>query len=115
MSGVPPLSALDHAINAAVTAAVSPLCEEIKRLRLEVAALRRALPPALVSVDVAAETLGVSLSTARRRVRDGTWPVKRDGRRVLVDLAALHGPTDVAVEEAFASLQHVHGSEVSTS
>lgn len=101
-------SPLEDAIRNAVAAEVRPLRAELERLRLEVEALRRALPPALVSVEIAAEMMGVCLSTARRRVKDGSWPVRRDGRRVLVDLAKLHGPTEGEIEAAVSLLQ---GSE----
>lgn len=63
---------------------------EVRALRAEVAALHGALPPALVSFSVAAERLGVSVSTIARRVKDGTIPVRRIGRRPMVDLAGLH-------------------------
>src|SRR3989442_835104 len=76
-------------IAAVLDGRLAPLRLELQRLAAEVSDLRQALPPLLVSVPLAAERLGVSLSTARRRVRDGEWPVRRDGRRVLVDLGTL--------------------------
>jgi excisionase family DNA binding protein len=88
------MSTLEDAIGTALTAGIAPLAAELRKLRAEVVALRRALPPQFASVEDAAERLGVSLSTARRRVRVGEWPTRRDGRRVLVDLSALHGMTE---------------------
>jgi excisionase family DNA binding protein len=80
---------LEDTLGALLEARVTPLRVAVERLASEVVELRRALPPQLVSVEEARKRLGVSLSTARRRVRNGEWPVRRDGRRVLVDLGAL--------------------------
>lgn len=72
----------------AVRAELGP---ELDRLCAEVETLRGALPPLLVPVDVAGERLGVSARTVTRRIRSGEIPVKRIGRRVLVDLGGLRG------------------------
>src|SRR5216684_3866927 len=80
------MMSFEDTIAAVLDGRLAPLRLEVQRLAAEVSDLRQALPPLLVSVPIAAERLGVSLSTARRRVRDGEWPVRRDGRRVLVDL-----------------------------
>jgi excisionase family DNA binding protein len=67
--------------------------DEVRELRVAFDALRRGMPPALATMEQAAEALGVSLSTIRRRVRDGSLPCKRLGRAVRVDLAAVR-PAD---------------------
>ena len=84
---------LEDGIAAAVRAEVAPLQANVARLTAEVEALRRALPPALVTLKEAANRLGLSLSTVRRRVRDGSLPARKVGRCVRVDLGALHPPT----------------------
>lgn len=53
----------------------------------------------------AADAMGVSLATARRRVKSGAWTVRRDGRRVLVDLSGLHGPSDEDIKVATAKIR----------
>lgn len=86
---------IEDTIAAAVQSHVSPLLIELRRLAAEIEAMRRALPPQLVTMSEAAERLGVSLATVRRRVKDGTLPVKRVGRSPRVDLSSLHpAPAD---------------------
>jgi excisionase family DNA binding protein len=48
--------------------------------------VQRLAPPKLVTVADAAETLGVSEVTVRRRIKDGRLPSKRVGRAIRVDL-----------------------------
>ncbi len=81
---------------------VAALRAEVRRLAEVVEALRQATPPVLVPFTVAAERLGVSVSTITRRVRDGTIPTRRVGRRSLVDLAALHPLSGEQVAQAAA-------------
>jgi excisionase family DNA binding protein len=69
----------------------SLLHAEIRRLAASVEMMRAALPPLLVTMDVAAETLGVSLSTIRRMISAGDLPSRRLGRSVRVDLSACKG------------------------
>lgn len=95
----------EDTIAAVLDGRLAPLRLELQRLSAEVSDLRHALPPLLVSVPIAAERLGVSLSTARRRVRDGDWPVRRDGRRVLVDLGALRPKSAEELSEASRSVR----------
>jgi excisionase family DNA binding protein len=71
---------------------VAAIKEEVSAQRAEIAELRRALPPALVTQRVAAECLGVSLSTVQRRTKDGSLPVRRVGRSVRVDRALCTHP-----------------------
>src|SRR5712692_3052118 len=73
---------------------------ELGRLAAEIESLRRQLPPSLVTMTHAAKVLGVSLSTVRRKVRDGSLPSRKIGRAVRVDLAALRPmtPDDVDAE-----------------
>jgi excisionase family DNA binding protein len=86
----------DVAIATAVAAAVAPLRGEIDQLRAEVAALRAALeqraePKVYVSPGEAAERLGVTTRTIRRRIKDGQLPTVRLGRIVRIPVAALMG------------------------
>lgn len=73
----------------AVRSALQPLRDEVARLTAAVERVEAQLPPQLVPLAEAAERMGVSVATARRRVRDGSWPSRRDGARLLVDLAQL--------------------------
>lgn len=97
---------IEEALRAAVRAELSPIVDQVGRLREEVNALQNRLPPLLVPVQEAARLCGVSLKTARRRVADGSWPIRRDGRRVLVDLARLHG---LNVEDVAAMAREARG------
>jgi excisionase family DNA binding protein len=65
----------------------APLPVDAAALAREIAAVVRL--PSLVPVADAARLLRVSLSTMRRRIRGGDIPVRRIGRSVRVDLAAL--------------------------
>lgn len=85
---------IEESIAAAVAAQLAPLRAELRQMTAEVQALRRALPPQLLTQAQAAEHLGLSLSTVRRRVKDGTLPSKRVGRSVRVDVSAMHSPTE---------------------
>lgn len=86
------MGAVEDALAAVLEAKLTPIRAEVGRLAAGIEAMRRALPPLLVSATEAARTLGLSLSTVRRRLREGTLPSKRIGSRLLVDLGALHGP-----------------------
>nr|WP_274622823.1 helix-turn-helix domain-containing protein [Myxococcus fulvus] len=89
---------------------MSPLLAEVRQLRAEVDRLRRALPAQLVSAREAARVTGVNEATIRRRVRDGSLPARRVGKRLLVDLASLsHAPTADDVADVVARLRR--GSE----
>lgn len=90
---------LEEALTAVLDARITPLVAQIGALTAEVAQLRRSQPPALASLAEAADRLGLSLSTIRRRVRDGSIPTRRVGRRVLVDLNALRPLDDVEVAQ----------------
>ena len=68
---------------------VAELRAEVAALRMEVAALRKTVPPALVDVSTAAERLGLSEATVRRRIKDGSLPSQRVGRAVRIDLATV--------------------------
>lgn len=85
------VSTIEDAIAAALEAKLAPLRTEIHRLAEGLERLRHALPPPLVSMREAARTLDVSLSTIRRRVRDGSLRAVRVGNMLRVDLGALHG------------------------
>jgi excisionase family DNA binding protein len=83
---------------------VARLATELRAVRQELAALRRALPPQLISIPAAARALGVSVATVRRHARNGSLPSVRVGARLLVDLAALRptSPEEVARLAALA-------------
>lgn len=84
----------EETLRAQVRAEVEPLREELRLVRTQLQAVLRALPPPLVTPRQAAERLGISLSTVRRRIRDHELPVRRLGRTVRVDLSGLHAPDD---------------------
>src|SRR5262249_38918793 len=85
---------MEEIIGAVIEAKLAPLCAQVGRLTSEVEALRKALPPALVTMTEAARLLGLSLSTVRRRVREGILPSCTVGRSVRVDLSGLKPLTD---------------------
>ena len=90
---------IEDAIGGALAAELAPLRAEIRRLTSDVEAVRRALPPQLVSVAEAAEALGLSVATVRRRVKDGTLPYRQIGRSLRVDLSAQRAATEAEVVE----------------
>jgi excisionase family DNA binding protein len=88
------VSAIDLAVLAANdNATLDVVVTELRHLKLQVVELVKAVsaskPARLVSVSEAAEALGVSEVTVRRRIKDGKLPVKRIGRAVRVDLRGL--------------------------
>lgn len=91
------MSTIEETIGASMAAHVTPLLAELRGLRAEVEALRRALPPQLVSMPEAAKRLGVSLATVRRRVRDRSLPSRRIGRSVRVDLSEVRAMPEAEV------------------
>lgn len=78
---------IEETISSVIAARIQPLVEELRRVSGELTALRRALPPQLMSMREAAAQLGVSLSTVRRQVKSGELPCRRIGRAVRVDLS----------------------------
>lgn len=75
---------------------VARISENIDALREELRAVKRAVPPALVSVPDAARALGVSVATVRRRIADRSLPSTRVGRAVRVNLEAVTGECETA-------------------
>jgi excisionase family DNA binding protein len=86
---------LEEVVEGAVCRAVD---KSLGALRDEMAALRARIPPRLVSVAEAAEATGLCQKTVRRKIAEGRLSAKRVGRRVLVDLSALHATDDEANE-----------------
>jgi excisionase family DNA binding protein len=86
-------------------AKLAPVCQRMDRLAAEMDALRRSIPPVLVSKAEAARKLGVSISTVQRRVRDGSLPIKMVGKSVRIDLSGLHGPPGADVEAEVVRLR----------
>lgn len=64
--------------------------------------IERRLPTQLVSVERAAEHLGLCPTTIQRLCRRGKLPATRRGRKWLVDLAKVRAVDDVDVEAAAA-------------
>jgi excisionase family DNA binding protein len=87
----------EETLGAALDARLAAVHVELRQLHAAVQAVRRALPPPLVSELEAAKLIGVSLSTVRRRVKDGSLPVRRVGRRVLVDLGQMNAPEEAEI------------------
>lgn len=96
---------IEETIGTLLEAKLAPLRNEIGRLAAEVEALRHAVPPALVPVREAAEALGVSEATVRRRIRDGDMAMVRIGRSVRVDLAALRPAAPAEVVRLAAAIR----------
>jgi hypothetical protein len=90
---------IEDAIRAAVTAALEPLNTKVDRLLTEVAALRAVQPPALVSVERAAELAGTCAATMRAWCTSGRVPCRRVGRKWMVDVTALRPLDSAAVGE----------------
>ena len=65
---------------------VVTLQERVELLTVAIRSLERHLPAPLVSVQNAAERLGVSVNTARRRVKSGDIPCTRFGKALRIDL-----------------------------
>jgi excisionase family DNA binding protein len=90
---------LDSAMAEVVTTAILPLAEEVRSLKVEVAALRAISPPRYGTVKDAARMLGVSDQTIRRKAELGEIVSTRIGRSVRIDLSSLRptsAPTDIA-------------------
>ena len=100
---------LEDTLGALLSSRLVPLRSDLQRVAAELAAMRQALPPALLPLKEAARRMGVSEKTARRRVRAGEWPARRDGRKVLVDLSALRPMTEDEVARAAAELRDDSG------
>ncbi len=69
----------------------SILTGEVRKLTATVEAMRQQLPPMMVTTDVAADVLNVSVSTIRRMIKAGDLPYRRIGRSVRVDLSRVGG------------------------
>jgi excisionase family DNA binding protein len=90
---------------AALTDIPSDLADVARQLRdltTAVRAIEARLPPPLVSVQVAAKTLGCSIPTIRRKVAAGELAYIRIGRTVRVDLSKLRAMDRYDVAELTA-------------
>lgn len=96
---------IEETIAVVVGGQVAPVLAELRAVKTELEALRRAMPPQLVTMTAAAKALGQSLSTIRRKVKDGTLPCRRIGRSVRVDLSGLRGPTQAEVSAGVVALR----------
>src|SRR5712692_10007769 len=92
-----PAVTFEEIIGVVIEAKLAPFRAEMGRLTAEIEAMRRALPPTLVPIPEAAEALGVSVSTLRRRIDDGSIRAHRVGRAVRVDLTELRAPAEAEV------------------
>jgi len=97
---------LEETLSALLDARLAPLRNEIGRLSAELVELRRALPPMLVPLKEAALRMGVSYATARRRARAGEWSVRKDGSRIMVDLAALRPKSEEEIARMASTREH---------
>lgn len=91
---------------AATLAASTEALREVRRMAEELAMLRRSLPAPTGTIDDAARCWGLSVSSVRRAIKRGDVPVRRVGRRVLVDLS--HRPLG---GDAVATLARIARSE----
>ena len=103
------MSSFEDTIGALLDARLAPLRSDLERVTTELAAVRRALPPMLVSLKEAARRMGVSVKTATRRCQSGDWPSRRDGGRVLVDLSGLRPKTGEEIARAAFNLRALPG------
>ncbi len=103
------MSSLEDTLGAMLDARLAPLRSDLERVTAELSAVRRALPPQLVPLAQAAKAMGCSVRTARRRVKSGEWPSRRDGGRLLVDLSGLHAITDDEIAATARKLRALPG------
>ena len=75
------------------------LQDQVEQLTVAIRSLERHLPAPLVSVQDAAERLGVSVNTVRRRVKSGHIPSTRIGKAVRIDLTKVRPLDQVEVGE----------------
>jgi len=75
------------------------LQDQVEQLTVAIRSLERHLPAPLVSVHAAAERLGVSVNTVRRRVKSGHIPCTRIGKAVRIDLTKVRPLDQVEVSE----------------
>jgi len=75
------------------------LQDQVEQLTVAIRSLERHLPAPLVSVHDAAERLGVSVNTVRRRVKSGHIPSTRIGKAVRIDLTKVRPLDQVEVSE----------------
>lgn len=80
-----------------VKAEITHVRAEMRQIVIALEQLGLRLPPQLVDVPTAAKTLGVSVSTVRRRVKDGSRRATRVGSLIKIDLTALHPTPDAAI------------------
>ncbi len=90
---------VEDAISGAVAVAVAPMLEELRALRATVDALRAGSPSRLATVAELVRLGYGSPASVRRRIADGTYPARRHGRSIRIDLAALKPPTPEFVVE----------------
>jgi excisionase family DNA binding protein len=75
------------------------LQEQVQTLTMAVHALAKRIPARLVSVHEAAEALGVSCATIRRKVKAGEIPCRRIGKAVRIDISKLRAMDSDEVQE----------------
>jgi excisionase family DNA binding protein len=75
------------------------LQDQVEQLTVAIRSLERHLPAPLVSVQDAAERLGVSVNTVRRRVKSGDIPCTRIGKAVRIDLTKVRPLDQTEVSE----------------
>jgi len=75
------------------------LQDQVEQLTVAIRSLERHLPAPLVSVQDAAERLGVSVNTVRRRVKSGDIPCTRIGKALRIDLTKVRPLDRVEVSE----------------
>lgn len=86
---------IEETLSELIDARIAPLTDAIRALTAEVEQLRRAIPAPLVTIAEAARVLGVHPNTIYTRVKNGEIPVRRVGKAIRVDLAAItRGPSE---------------------
>jgi excisionase family DNA binding protein len=82
-------------IAAEVSTALAPVLAELHAARVELAEIRAALPPRLLSIAEAAECMGISPQTVTAMCKRGELVHRRAGRRLLVSAESIR-PADPA-------------------
>jgi excisionase family DNA binding protein len=90
----------EETIGALLEAKLAPLRGELVRLSGQIEAMRRTLPPPVVTVQEAARLRRVHVSTVRRWLKDGTLKAVRTGtgKKCLVDLSSVQNGAELAAD-----------------
>jgi hypothetical protein len=83
-----------------LAAALGPVLLELRLVHRELAEVKTMLPPRLRPLKEAALAIGVDPRTLVSMASRGECTVRRAGRKILVDMSSLRGPTPELVAAA---------------